>query len=193
MVDKNYVRESMTKWSHDSQHLACGTHERIGEGGHYNEIGFRLARSQAAFIKSAISSPSLPTPPPPHSLTHSLFFIIIHSLRLLRPYSRRRTERRTCLLPFTPFSFLAFRRSRANVQWWPRRLYCSMVSSVHRRGLRGNKTVMHVKRLTVTRRIQFSPHSCISRSQRANLLSAFLYDQTRARRCDTVPYGKINV
>lgn len=39
---------------------ACATHERIDE--HYNEIGFRLARSQAAFIKSAISSPLFLSP-----------------------------------------------------------------------------------------------------------------------------------
>lgn len=153
-IKKLYKRKHDETWSHDIQH-PCATHEQIDEEEHYNEIGFRLARSQAAFIKSVISSPLF--------LSHTYFFLLLFTACESYGLILDRLKW-TCLLPFTPFSFLASRRSRVNLQWQPHRLYCSMVSSVHRRGLRGNKTVMHAKRLTVTRRIQFSPHSCTSRS-----------------------------
>jgi len=42
--------------------------------GYYNEIGFRLARSQTVFIKSAISSP--PFHSPSFSFAHSFFLAL---------------------------------------------------------------------------------------------------------------------
>lgn len=118
-------RKSMREYgearSDDSQHPTRATHERIDEGGYYNEIGFRLVRSRAAFIKSAISSPL-------SSSSFLLLFTVCEPCSSILDGDRRWT----CLLLPLPLSirFLSPLLPRTNLQWRQCSLYCLIISSI---------------------------------------------------------------
>lgn len=153
--------------------------------GHYNEIGFRLARSRAAFIKSAISSlPLVPLrsfPPSTRSREALNFFSfnIIHSPgepfdSILR--GGRRGEPVYCshsrLFPLFRSAPISAELTMAATPSLPSRPADGLFRPSSRR-LKGNKSVMHVKRLAVTRRIHSTSRPCIPCS-RSGAFSIFI-------------------